>query len=137
MDVVNPTVRWLQKNATDDPEGFWAQRAEALPWFRRWDRVLDWTPPTFRWFVGAETNLAWNCVDRHVTGGRTGPDNFRNRLLGRPAVVVNGTKKAGTGAVGRANMRPEAAGILTFYMGKNTPERKDYIMDKLVVPVEE
>ena len=33
--------------------------------------------------------------------------------------------------------KPEAAGILTFYMGKNTPERKDYIMDKLVVPVEE
>jgi len=33
--------------------------------------------------------------------------------------------------------RPEAAGILTFYMGKNTPERKDYIMDRLVVPVEE
>jgi hypothetical protein len=24
-----------------------------------------------------------------------------------------------------------------FYMGKNTPERKDYIMENLVVPVEE
>ena len=33
--------------------------------------------------------------------------------------------------------RSEAAGILTFYMGKNTPERKDYIMDRLVVPVED
>ena len=33
--------------------------------------------------------------------------------------------------------KPEAAGILTFYMGKNTPERKDYIMERLVVPVEE
>jgi DNA gyrase/topoisomerase IV subunit B len=33
--------------------------------------------------------------------------------------------------------KPEAAGILDFYMGKNTPERKDYIMEKLVVPVEE
>ncbi len=33
--------------------------------------------------------------------------------------------------------KPEAAGILTFYMGKNTPERKDYIMDHLVVPVED
>ena len=27
--------------------------------------------------------------------------------------------------------------ILTFYMGKNTPERKDYIMENLVVAVEE
>jgi len=33
--------------------------------------------------------------------------------------------------------KPEAAGILTFYMGKNTPDRKDYIMEHLVVPVEE
>ncbi|MGD0814891.1 MAG: toprim domain-containing protein [Verrucomicrobiota bacterium] len=31
----------------------------------------------------------------------------------------------------------DAAGILGFYMGKNTPERKDYIMDSLVVPVED
>jgi len=33
--------------------------------------------------------------------------------------------------------RAESTPILNFYMGKNTPERKDYIMDKLVVPVEE
>jgi DNA gyrase subunit B/topoisomerase-4 subunit B len=31
----------------------------------------------------------------------------------------------------------DVAGILGFYMGKNTPERKDYIMENLVVPVEE
>jgi DNA gyrase/topoisomerase IV subunit B len=31
----------------------------------------------------------------------------------------------------------EASGILNFYMGKNTPERKDYIKEHLVVPVEE
>jgi topoisomerase IV subunit B len=33
--------------------------------------------------------------------------------------------------------KPEAAGIFGFYTGKNTPERKDYIMERLVVPVEE
>lgn len=33
--------------------------------------------------------------------------------------------------------KPEAVAILNFYMGKNTPERKDYIMERLVVPVEE
>ena len=31
----------------------------------------------------------------------------------------------------------ESGPILTFYMGKNTPERKDYIMERLVAPVEE
>ncbi len=33
--------------------------------------------------------------------------------------------------------KPDVQNILGFYMGKNTPERKDYIMEKLVVPVEE
>ncbi len=33
--------------------------------------------------------------------------------------------------------KPEASPILNFYMGKNTPERKDYIMERLVVPVED
>lgn len=33
--------------------------------------------------------------------------------------------------------RGESTPIFDFYMGKNTPERKDYIMDSLVVPVED
>jgi DNA gyrase subunit B/topoisomerase-4 subunit B len=33
--------------------------------------------------------------------------------------------------------KPDAQNVLSFYMGKNTPERKDYIMENLVVPVEE
>ena len=33
--------------------------------------------------------------------------------------------------------RAQSGPIFNLYMGKNTPERKDYIMDKLVVPVEE
>ena len=33
-------------------------------------------------------------------------------------------------------IKHDASGILTFYMGKNTPERKDFIMGNLVVAVE-
>ena len=33
--------------------------------------------------------------------------------------------------------RAESGPIFDFYMGKNTPERKDDIMDSLVAPVEE
>jgi len=33
--------------------------------------------------------------------------------------------------------KPDSAAIINFYMGKNTPERKEYIMDNLVVPVED
>jgi acetyl-CoA synthetase len=54
----------------DDPDVLWARAAEQLPWFRRWDRVFEWTFPTFRWFIGAETNLAYNALDHHVAAGR-------------------------------------------------------------------
>ena len=64
------SVRRLRAEGAADPEGFWARQAEELPWFRRWDRVFEWEFPTFRWFLGAETNLAHNCLDRHVADGR-------------------------------------------------------------------
>src|SRR5262249_17485878 len=66
---VNPVVRRWQREATEDPEGFWARAADTLPWFRSWDRVFEWTPETFRWFSGAQTNLSYNCLDRHVNRG--------------------------------------------------------------------
>src|SRR6266699_2723190 len=72
MEVLNPAVRALQREALEDPDGLCARAAEQLPWFRRWDRVLDWEPPTFRWFAGATTNLAYNCLDHHVDRGRAG-----------------------------------------------------------------
>src|SRR5919198_4269522 len=72
MEVVSPTVRALQRQGVEDLERLWADAAERLPWFRPWDRVLEWDPPTFRWFTGATTNLAHNCLDRHVRGGRAG-----------------------------------------------------------------
>src|SRR5919204_24879 len=65
-------VRAWQREADADPEGFWARAAHQLPWFRPWDRVFAWDPPTFRWFLGAQTNLSYNCLDRHVAAGRGG-----------------------------------------------------------------
>src|ERR1022692_144472 len=47
MSLVNPIVqKWIDEGK-QDPEAFWGRAAEQLPWFRKWDRVLDWTPPTF------------------------------------------------------------------------------------------
>src|SRR6266700_1613484 len=82
MDLVSPVVhRWVQ-DAREDPEDFWGRAAEQLPWFRKWDRVLEWTPPTFRWFVGGQTNLAYNALDHHVKhgwGGHTALVYFNER----------------------------------------------------------
>ncbi|MBC7951451.1 MAG: propionyl-CoA synthetase [Rhodospirillaceae bacterium] len=54
-----------------DPEGFWAEAAKDISWYKTWDKVLDDSrKPFYRWFAGAEVNTCYNAVDRHVEGGR-------------------------------------------------------------------
>ena len=72
VELVSPVVRRLQAEADADLEGFWARAADELPWFRRWDRVFVPESPSFRWFEGAQTNIAWQCVDAHVEAGEGG-----------------------------------------------------------------
>jgi acetyl-CoA synthetase len=56
----------IYARAEADPEGYWAEWAGELDWFRRWDRVLEWNPPHSKWFVGGQLNVAHNCLDRHL-----------------------------------------------------------------------
>ncbi len=60
----------LYKKSEADPEGFWAEQAEELHWFKKWDKVLEWDIPFAKWFTGGEINVAYNCIDRHLTGWR-------------------------------------------------------------------
>ncbi len=72
VDLVNPLVhRWLE-DARESSDQFWAKAAEQVHWFRPWERVFQWNFPTFRWFIGGETNLAYNALDIHVQQGRGG-----------------------------------------------------------------
>jgi acetyl-CoA synthetase len=58
----------IHRSAERDPEGFWAEQARALQWIRPWDRVLEWSPPHAKWFVGGKLNVSANCLDRHLDG---------------------------------------------------------------------
>lgn len=60
----------VYKRANADPEAFWAEQAESLSWYTRWDTVLDWDPPFAQWFGGGTLNVAYNCIDRHVEAGK-------------------------------------------------------------------
>jgi acetyl-CoA synthetase len=60
----------LWQRGKDDPEGFWGEQAAALHWFKKWDKVLVWSEPFAKWFVGGKINVCYNCVDRHLTNGR-------------------------------------------------------------------
>jgi acetyl-CoA synthetase len=60
----------MWKRSIEDPEAFWSEHAEKLHWFKKWDKVLEWNEPFAKWFVGAKTNLSYNCLDRHLTTWR-------------------------------------------------------------------
>ena len=60
----------LYKRSIDDPEGFWAEAARELHWFKPWTKVLEWDLPSAKWFVDGKINLCYNCVDRHALGAR-------------------------------------------------------------------
>ena len=54
-----------------DPEAFWAGAAGEIDWFSPWEAVFDPDQDVYgRWFAGATCNTCYNCVDRHVEGGR-------------------------------------------------------------------
>ena len=75
MDLVGPVVRGVQREALEDPDAFWAEAAQRVPWASQWEQVFEWTPdetPAFRWFLGGETNIAWGCLDTQVEQGNGG-----------------------------------------------------------------
>jgi acetyl-CoA synthetase len=62
----------IYKRSIEDPEGFWAEKAAQLEWFKKWDRVLeaDFPKAVIRWFTGGKLNVSFNCLDRHLRDGR-------------------------------------------------------------------
>ncbi len=65
------------RRSIDDRDGFWTEQAALIDWHRPFDRVCDNSNPPFtKWFVGGQTNLCHNAVDRHLA---TRPD--QNALI--------------------------------------------------------
>jgi len=60
----------MYQQSIDDPEGFWSEQAENyISWFKPWDAVSNWSfgdDVHIRWFEGAELNVSYNCLDRHL-----------------------------------------------------------------------
>ncbi len=73
----------VYEQAGADHEAFWAEQAERLTWFKRWDRVMEWTPPWVRWF----------------DGGRSTPPTTASTATSRPA---GATRSRSTGRASRA-----------------------------------
>ncbi len=62
----------LYEQSIQDPETFWAGMAEQFYWEKKWDRVRDYNyslskgPVFIEWFKNGRTNIAYNCLDRHL-----------------------------------------------------------------------
>lgn len=57
----------VYRRSIDAPEAFWAEQAQAIDWHKAPERVLDAADPRFpKWFVGGQTNLCHNAIDRHL-----------------------------------------------------------------------
>ncbi len=70
-----PDYDALYQKSIEDREGFWAEQAEQLEWYKKWDKVLDDSnKPFYKWFTGAQTNVILNAIDRHLKTWR------RNKL---------------------------------------------------------
>jgi len=61
----------VYERAAADPQAWWVEQAEQPHWFKPWEQVLDDSnPPFYKWFTGGKLNVSYNCLDRHVEGGR-------------------------------------------------------------------
>jgi acetyl-CoA synthetase len=61
----------FHRRSLEDPDAFWREAAQLIDWSTPPDRVFEQPePPSFRWFPGGHTNLAYNALDRHVAAGR-------------------------------------------------------------------
>ncbi len=60
----------IYEEADSDSIIFWEKQARRLDWFQPWHTPLIWKPPFAQWFVGGKINASFNCLDRHVLGGR-------------------------------------------------------------------
>jgi propionyl-CoA synthetase len=66
-DTYDETYSLWQQNQ----EAFWAEAAENVHWYEKWDTVLDASrAPFYRWFAGGVVNTCYNALDVHVEQGR-------------------------------------------------------------------
>ena len=56
------------KHSVENPESFWAEKAESFLWKKKWDKVLEWnfSEPDVKWFLNGKLNITENCLDRHL-----------------------------------------------------------------------
>ena len=134
--------------ATDaDVDGLHIRNLMITYFFRFFDQLVHdghlyvLETPLFRVRTKEQTVYCYSETERDRTAKTLGKNCEITRFKGLGEISPNEFKQF-IGPQMRLSQveyapKAETTGILGFYMGRNTPERKDYIMGHLVVPVEE
>ena len=67
--ITEESYRAMYRRSIAEPNAFWAEQAEQfLDWIKPWDKVMEYDYPKghIRWFEGAQLNVCFNCLDRHL-----------------------------------------------------------------------
>src|SRR4030042_3778312 len=58
----------IYKRSIDDPDGFWAECAQQLHWYKKWSTIQgsDFKNAKIEWFKGGKLNVSYNCLDRNL-----------------------------------------------------------------------
>jgi propionyl-CoA synthetase len=102
----------FHRRSIEDRDAFWTEQAALIDWHKPFGQVLDYAKPPFaKWFVGGETNLCHNAVDRHL----------KDRAS-QPALIYisteTGEEKTYTYAELHAEVQRMAAVLVSLGVGK-------------------
>lgn len=67
--ITEKKYKEMYERSVKDPEGFWADEAGRLDWFKKWDKVKQTSfkkPVSIKWYEGGKLNVSYNCIDRHL-----------------------------------------------------------------------
>ena len=60
----------MYERSVKDPNGFWAEEAKRIHWYRAPTKIKNTTfdphNVSIKWFEDGVTNIAYNCIDRHL-----------------------------------------------------------------------
>src|SRR3954449_6722524 len=68
--IKEPDYREMYERSVRDPNGFWAEQAKRIHWYRAPTIIKNASfgpsDVSIKWFEDGTTNVAYNCIDRHL-----------------------------------------------------------------------
>ena len=67
--ITNEQYLAMYDASLNRPDKFWTEKAnEFVSWHKHWEKLTesDFAKGEAKWFIGAQLNVSYNCIDRHL-----------------------------------------------------------------------